>query len=176
MVETLRCEVCSFVWTRPVTRGRKPRVCDFCRRYGNKPAPKVNRESVIYTDGGQKDAGVRDTNNCTVRALANATGRPYMEAHTFMADNGRRHGKGAYFRTVLESNGNKALGHRFVFTRIQPSRGIKTLMERNPHLKRGTWILKMRTHVATLKDGKLYDSFDSSRKDILWAWEVLPAF
>lgn len=175
MYESLTCEVCRYTWTRQLTRGRKPRVCPSCQYFGHKPAPRINREAVVFTDGGQRDAGIRDTNDCTVRAMATATNSPYDVAHTFMAENGRRKGKGAFFESILARNGYRALGYTFTRTAtFYRSRGIKSAMARNPQLRTGTWILKMRTHVATLKDGKVYDSFDSSRKDVLWAWKVEP--
>jgi len=39
----------------------------------------------------------RERNDCTVRALANATGMAYAEAHALLSKHGRRFKRGAYF-------------------------------------------------------------------------------
>lgn len=39
----------------------------------------------------------QEKNDCTVRALANATGMPYAEAHALLSKHGRRFRRGAYF-------------------------------------------------------------------------------
>lgn len=175
-IERLYCDRCGDGWDRVVKRGRKPLYCKSCEYYYGKPPvmnPRPVSSALVRSDGGQGEAGINDTNDCTVKALANATGRPYAEAHTFMSANGRKKGTGINFESTLSRNRNKALGHTFTITpTFARSRGIRTAVERNPQLRYGTWILKMRSHVAVLKDGKLFDSFDSSRKDVLYAWKV----
>lgn len=179
--EVLHCETCGKLWNRQIQRGRKPRICEECRYWGYKPAP-VKRitqttAALILTDGGRKNEGIPwESSDCTVRALATATGRPYSEAYAFMAANGRKKGKGAYFNQALYRNKNLVLGHKFTSPNVfHRARGIKTTLQRNPYLRYGTWILQMQGHVATLKNGVLLDSFDSTRKEVRGAWQVTPA-
>lgn len=179
MFETLYCNRCWGSFQRQVKRGRKPELCPRC-----KPAPAVRRvpspamaNRLIITDGGRNEIGIKDTNDCTVRAVALATGRGYAAAHKFLADNGRKRGKGAYFFGIIARNmrtPGHILGCTFTEVPVTRSRGLKTTLARNPHLRRGTWVLQMHHHVATLKDGKLMDSFDSSRKEVLGAWRISP--
>lgn len=183
MVEQLLCEGCHLYWTRTVTRGRKPRICDTCRWMGITPVriptikvPSTNRAgSLVINDAGRGTSGiVGETNDCTVRALATATGKPYATAWTFMADNGRRKRKGAPFQSILRRNAHTALGFKFTPYPVQRSRGLASLLRRHPFLASGTWILHSTSHVSTMKDGILYDSFDSTNKIYDQVWFVTP--
>ena len=171
--ETLVCQACGDLFSRVVVRGRKPNRCMICREF-NRPVRKAPAKVVEITDGGRIDAGYYgERSDCTVRALATATGASYDEAYRFMAANGRKKNKGAYFERAIAQH--QVLGHTFIKTpTFVKARGINAAIKRNPVLRYGTWVLKMKGHVATLKDGKILDSFDSSRKDILWAWSVQP--
>lgn len=179
-VETLWCTECGDWWERRVVRGRKPSLCPSCKRVvqfvrNPNPRPKARPANLILNDGGKSDAGFkRETNDCTVRALAVACDVPYSEAYTFMAQNGRRKNKGSYFQQVIWRNNGEILGRTLVDDRtIKPAKGTKTAFLRNPQLRRGTWLVHMTHHVAVMKDGQLIDSFDSSRKVIDGAWKVL---
>lgn len=192
LVEFLQCEECFTTWERVVVRGRKPRICDDCRRYGIKPVTIPRRRItaadvldpnsiLIYTDGGRKDEGIGwENSDCTVRAIATATGVPYSKAHAFMAKAGRKRGKGANFSGAIYRamrNEGHVFGCKFEeisYQDFKRSRGLKTALMRNPALRTGTWVLQQPRHVVTLKDGKLLDSFDSSRKEIRGAYKVVP--
>ena len=191
MYEVLKCEECFHTWERSVTRGRKPRICPDCRAWGIKPVtvPRrrvtavdvlldPNSSPIVFTDGGRKDEGKMgwENSDCTVRAIATATGRPYSEAYHFMAQAGRKPGKGANFHgaiyRAMRTVGN-VLGYKFEdMGGFKRARGLKTALERNPALRKGTWVLQQPRHVCTLKDGKILDSFDSSRKEIRGAYRV----
>lgn len=172
----LTCERCWGTWTRMAQRGRPPLYCPRCKTPRTVPVYKTKpiAPNVRISDGGQKEAGIRDTNDCTVRAIAHATGKPYAEAHSFMARNGRKTGRGAFFHGIVYKNRDDILGFRFVPVHTNRSRGLKTFLLRNPQCRKGTWVVQMHHHVAALKDGVLMDSFDSSRKEFLYeAWQVV---
>lgn len=140
-----------------------------------KPRAKAQRSNrFVYSDGGRRAEGfVNEDNDCTVRALANATGRSYAECHRWLQTRGRKSGKGCAFSVIVHRD-PLIFGHRLDFVRLKRSRGLKVALERNPELSVGTWILHSTQHVAVLSNGKLLDSFDSSRKIIDKAWRVLP--
>lgn len=137
-------------------------------------APKPKPSNLILNDAGKSAVGMaREANDCTVRALAIACGVNYRDAYEFMRRNGRKPGKGAPFSLIIRRHNGLVLGHRLeTALAIRPARGLKTFLERNPRLRTGTWILHSTHHASTLKEGKLYDSFDSTRKTFDGAWAV----
>lgn len=174
MLEYLCCENCYRPWTRTRTRGRKPSLCPRC-----KPVPAARRKPVsaavqLVGSDSKVLAGrpVRETNDCTVRTMAIATGRPYPEAHAWLAKAGRRNGRGVPFASVIRRAGHAALGTRFDPVPVVRSKGLRTFLLRNPGLRRGTYVLHCTKHVCVLKNGKILDSFDSSRKVFDGCWKV----
>lgn len=110
----------------------------------------------------------RETNDCTVKAVATLFGCTYGVAHRTLAKHGRQPRRGASWETI-----NKAvtqLSARFNVTvrtvgmpnaslRYAKWRGVKTMtikqfIKRNP---KGVFLLSVRGHVATVRDGVLYD-------------------
>lgn len=178
MYETLRCDGCWNSWRREVVRGRKPRICPTCRGIYSlvrspvkKVSPAVRAGKVEFTDGGR--GAIQETNDCTVFALALACEVPYAEAHQYLEKAGRRSRKGIPFSRVLREAGFLILGHQFTIPHpVIHSKGLMTFLRRNPWAKRGTYVLHSTHHVSVLKNGKLIDSFDSSRKIIDGAWRV----
>lgn len=174
-IEQLYCDEGHY-WERTVVRGPKPRLCYKCKQRLAAPvrARKPVPSNLIISDGGRKAHGFNgEKNDCTVRAVALACDVDYRTAYTFMANNGRRKNKGSYFHRVVVDNDYKILGRQVKPEIILPAKGLKTALLRNPKLRTGTWMIHMTSHVATLKDGILLDSFDSSRKQINGAWRVL---
>jgi hypothetical protein len=110
----------------------------------------------------------REHNDCTVKALATLFGCTYGVAHRALAKHGRKRGCGATWHTIglakrdlaerfgltISTNGAphmlpssaKYFGHRVVT--------INQFMKEHP---RGVYMLSVRGHVATLRDGVLYD-------------------
>lgn len=183
--EMLRCEHCNYSFERQVQRGRKPRLCEFCRMDGVKLRPKapITRPasnpgravvgSLVISDGGKSEAGYGfERNDCTVRAIAVACEAPYAQAYTFMARNGRRKNKGAFFHSIIARNSNAVLGKSLTPIAVNPAKGIRVFLQRNPQMRKGTFVIHMTRHVAVLRNGQLVDSFDSSRKVINGAWLV----
>ncbi len=85
------------------------------------PAPKTTGKTRAYLLM-QNSAGLSgETNDCTVKALALATGIPYEEAHTDLARRGRKRGKGTNFFDVTEAI--KARG--FEIARVSPESFIR---------------------------------------------------
>lgn len=171
MYEVLYCKSCFRSWERTIRRGRKPSLCLYCRP-STKPRPfKHVSPKVELVDAVSPQW---ETNDCTVRTIALATGRPYSEAHAFLAEHGRKRGRGVNFAVVLRSVNHEVLGKTFLpCHQLYRAKGIKTFLLRNPQFRRGTYVLHFTKHVAVLKDGKIFDSFDSSRKVIDKAWKIV---
>jgi hypothetical protein len=110
----------------------------------------------------------REHNDCTVKALATLFGCTYGVAHRALAKHGRKRGQGCTW-TVIE-RAKRDLSARFgvtVSTAGEPHMlptyaarfGVRVVtinqfMKEHP---RGVYMLSVRGHVATLRDGVLYD-------------------
>ncbi len=177
MYEVLYCSQCGDAWERKVVRGRKPSLCSRCKYAGAIVRTRRTKASglLVLSDGGKSEAGFgSERNDCTVRAVAVACEVPYRTAYTFMSQMGRKRNKGAYFHGIITRTNGLLFGKRVVPDNyIKPARGLKTFLLRNPQLRRGTWMLHSTHHVSVLRDGKLIDSFDSSRKTFNGAWKVM---
>lgn len=175
--ETLYCDGGHW-FERRVVRGRKPSLCPSCKRAvqivrNPNRRPRTPSSSLVIADGGKSEEGFgAEKNDCTVRALAVACDVSYRDAYLFMSRNGRRKNKGSYFHQVIARNGGEVLGRKIEAENLVPAKGIKTAFLRNPKLRTGTWLVHSTHHVAVIKNGKLIDSFDSSRKILDGAWKV----
>jgi len=125
--------------------------------------------AYIKSDSKGCERFSHESNDCTVRALANATGMPYKLAHRIMAQRaGRRVGCGVVvtqWHSVYESLGvtlqsvhGTTKGARFLahMTGRQQQAGI-TLERLLPMLGSGRYIIKQRGHVFAVVNGKVLD-------------------
>ncbi len=110
----------------------------------------------------------REHNDCTVKALATLFGCTYGVAHRALAKHGRQPRCGATWRTIELAK--RDLAERFKCTvktygepHMLPTSAarfgvrvvtINQFMKEHP---RGVYMLSVRGHVATLRDGVLYD-------------------
>jgi hypothetical protein len=113
-----------------------------------------------------------ESNDCTVRALANVLGAPYKLAHKIMAAAGRKqnHGMGfddwhpVYTRLGLRlvSLHGTTNGARYISKKlgIQAAAGT-TLANLLPSLRDGRYLLKYRGHVFAVVNGKVLDYGDN---------------
>ena len=125
----------------------------------------------IYNDGGRAVAGYKGTaNDCVVRAIAIATGKPYTEIHKLIGDaNGWEPSDGLKaFRSP--ENGNckseyepvlAALGFKWVAT-MGIGTGCKVHL-RDGELPMGKIVVRLSCHLSAVLDGVLNDTFDCSR-------------
>jgi hypothetical protein len=117
-----------------------------------------------------------ETNDCTVRALANVLGMPYRLAHKIMAAAGRKPKQGMMFdqwHPVCErlglrlvsihgtTNGAKYIKHKIKTARVEPGITLANLL---PRLQQGRYMLKYRGHVLAVVDGKVLDYGDNPAK------------
>lgn len=126
----------------------------------------------IKADSRGATAGSLETKDCTVRALANASGMPYEDAHVLLKKYGRKNRCGAKFSTmhkaydeagfVLNSVHGTTGQARYVarITQREADAGI-TLGEILPKLAFGEYIINVTGHAVAVVNGKLIDTFDN---------------
>ena len=123
-----------------------------------------------FNDGGRAAAGFKGQgSDCAVRALSIATGMNYKAARKLIKEfaakgkqGNKAIGRGVYkedFDTCLRSLGWKWVSAPKFEGRKARYSDIK-----------GTAILRMAQHFATVIDGVLYDSFDSRDKMVYGYW------
>ena len=125
-----------------------------------------------------------ESNDCTVKALAIATGISYEQAHGLLALRGRSHRKGTHMSnvwTAMASIGWQKttvvdrkkielhdsyirLGHKMTTTdkvkkmkkhRLYPAKTIKTLADYLP--SRGIFLVETASHVLCVRAGQIHD-------------------
>ncbi len=113
-----------------------------------------------------------ETRDCTVRALSNASGMHYDQAHELLKKHGRKNRRGAFFSTMLKAYAeadfvlesvhgttNNAR-HAARIAKREASEGI-TLAKILPKLGFGEYIVNVTGHAVAVVNGKLIDTFDN---------------
>jgi len=104
-----------------------------------------------YCDGGWKESGIADANNCTVIALAIAAEIPYALADSIAAQAGRKRRRGVSMTKVALTA--QKLG---IVCRYKTHQGsIKTFLKRK---LKGRYICYIRRHVFAVINGTIHDS------------------
>lgn len=125
-----------------------------------------------------------ESNDCTVKALAIATGIPYEQAHGLLALRGRSYRKGTDMSSIWSAMRElgwtattvvdrkkiefhdrwTALGHKMTTTdevkkmrkhRLYPAKTIKTLPDYLP--SRGIFLVETASHVLCVRAGQIHD-------------------
>ena len=111
----------------------------------------------------------RNVGDCAVRAVAKALNTDWETAFALIAANAFQMGD------VISANaswGSVLRQHGFVRSSIPPScpdcYTAEDFARDHPH---GTYVLGFGNHTATVKDGRLFDSWDSSKEIPQYYWE-----
>lgn len=124
---------------------------------------------TVITDGGAWDAEIfTERNDCTVRAVAIATGTPYDKVHAELEWRGRRPGQGF----PLTSEGHlKDFGFKPYY--IPRPQGVKPRLSTVvSHVQKGRFIVQTRAHVFAIVDGVAFDKTASSlSKPVFSVWQ-----
>ena len=94
-----------------------------------------------------------ERNDCTVRALAISTGRPYHDCYMMLANFGRKPNKGTNIRKFLKNN---KMVFEFVFKKLRFRKQI-TLNKFIKKYPLGTYYVRITKHVFVVKDGVAID-------------------
>lgn len=110
----------------------------------------------------------RSVGDCSVRAVAVALGIDWEEAYTLIATNGYRMGdmpsSDSVWGSVLRQNGF----YREAIPNTCPEcYTAEDFCNDHPH---GIYVLGFGGHVATIRDGVIYDSWDSRREIPQYVW------
>ena len=113
-----------------------------------------------------------DGRDCTVRALANASGMPYEQAYDLLAAAGRCKGRAMNERDWLPvCQQHMTLEYSQYLSTSYPT--VTTLTKKLRELG-GTYIVKVSRHVAVCRDGEWIDWLTGNRRHrILKVWKVL---
>ena len=124
-----------------------------------------------HDDGGRAAAGFKgETRDCVTRAIAIATGLPYLEVYQAINERaeqerpdarGRRSSARTGVRRVTYEPFLRSLGWRWVATMAIGS-GCRVHL-RADELPAGRIIVRVSRHFAAVIDGVLHDTEDSSR-------------
>lgn len=113
-----------------------------------------------------------ETRDCTVRALSNASGIHYDQAHELLKKHGRKNRCGAFFSTMLKAyreadfvldsvhGTTSAAKHAARISGRKASEGI-TLAKILPKLAFGEYIVNTTGHAVAVVNGKIIDTFDN---------------
>lgn len=105
---------------------------------------------VAYTDGGRHEAGIDETNDCVVRALALFNGISYADAHALLKQAGRKDRRGAYFHQY---------GDLFYGNWNRPAPQVSTVGRLTKKFPKGKIAVQVRGHIFVLEDGVQRDTF-----------------
>lgn len=129
--------------------------------------------SFKYDDGGRANAGFKGkAGDCATRAIAIATGRPYIEVYDAINAVGRtertgsrKRGKSNARTGVYKQTARKvmeAMGWTWIPT-MQIGSGCKVHL-REDELPKGRIVTALSKHYAAVIDGVVHDTYDPSRE------------
>ena len=107
------------------------------------------------TDAGRSTSRrARQTNDCTVRALASAVGLAYDVAYDYLAGKGRKCGKGFHLQLLLNDfPGVQKLA--FPAQKGKPRMSLASFITSHPS---GTYVVRTAKHVQTVINGVIHDT------------------
>ena len=133
----------------------------------------MSATGFVYDDGGRADAGFKGaTGDCTCRAIAIATGRPYRDVYDDLNRLGkaerrsaRRRGKSSARTGVYKPTIRRYLASLGWTWHPTMSIGAGTTVHlRADELPRGRLVVAVSRHTTAVVDGVVHDTCDPSRE------------
>lgn len=110
----------------------------------------------------------RNVEDCSVRAITKALGVDWETAYALIAQNGYRMGDMMHSNSVWGALLREHGFYRSALPNTCPScYTAEDFARDNPH---GVFVLGFGRHVATVVDGNIYDSWDSSKEIPQYYW------
>lgn len=126
------------------------------------------------------ESGIKDKNDCTVRALANAASIPYTEAHAALKNVGRKEGHGEHLNVYADAYAKYGFELVAFFGTTKASLGYRRRMMLKgvdvplckgmsfgrmlETLKHGRYIVTVRGHALAVVNGKVFDTHATSNQ------------
>lgn len=121
----------------------------------------------MYVEYNPNPVG-RKVGDCAVRAIAKALNKSWEDAYVLIADAGYKMGdmpsSDSVWGAVLRQNG---FYRRSIPNSCPDCYTAEDFCKDHPN---GIYVLGFGGHVATVKDGCLYDSWDSSKEIPIYVW------
>jgi len=108
-------------------------------------------------------------NDCTVKAMVVATGKPYADCHAALKAEGRPDRRGCYFRTV-GPKAAKRLGYELTEITDYTARTMITA-ERDRRLQSGAFVVLVSGHAAGVRNGEVIDHSAGKARRIQTVYE-----
>lgn len=131
-----------------------------------------------YSDGGRsKSRRPKQSNDCTVVALAIACDLPYDTVYDYLSQEGRKCGSGFRFGDwvkLLKWNETDFFGYGFTWLPIQAVKG-ELRCDPDQFCKdfwKGPYIMQVSRHVIAVKNGVYYDHTNWGHRCVYGAWRV----
>lgn len=130
----------------------------------------------VICDGGRATSRrPRQTNDCTVRAIALATGADYDFAYDTLKEAGRKCSRGFHFRKWAKDQSFN--GFTFEWMAFPAVKGERRMnpMSFYKLFPQGRYIAKTARHVFAVIDGVVHDSWEQrADRCIYGCWKVIP--
>jgi hypothetical protein len=122
--------------------------------------------------------------DCVVRAIASASGMDYDKAHTFVADKFNRKPRKGTLGFISGMNSMVASGKKLnrkgvkkVDVVVKTKTGVTTMTVNRfvENFESGSYIVVVKGHAFTIKDGKVVGNFSDAvkiRKRVVSAWKI----
>lgn len=111
------------------------------------------KSRTICSDAGREKSGIKDQNDCTIRALAASAGIPYAYAHKIGREAGRKNKKG-FHPEILLKYAKKEYGITYKKKRYK-SVTIQRFIKENPL---GRYYVATNTHAFAIINGTIHDT------------------
>ena len=152
--------------------------------------------SDLYQKLNRRSDRWRERNDCTVKALAIATGKTYEQAHGALALRGRNFGKGTTMSVFFLALSDLGFTEKEVFCRHHSERNhvfppdiekaakyrrsrwakAKTIKAIKPRLpQRGVYLISTSTHVLCVRAGQIHDWTNDRRHRIVKVHHITKA-
>lgn len=122
--------------------------------------------------------------DCVVRAIASSSGMSYDRAHSFVADKFKRRPRKGTFGFISGMNSMATSGEKLnrkgvkkVDLTVKTKAGVTTMTVNKfaENYTNGSYIVVVKGHAFTIKDGKVVGNFSDAvkiRKKVIAAWKI----
>lgn len=116
---------------------------------------------------------MRESGDCTVKALALAAKIPYIEAHTALSLRGRKYRRGCSTAVqVVQAASDLGYKMEYIPNLIQPNGSRYTPKTIGRVLAKGRYIVRSQGHAFAVVNGNVLDWTNGRKHRILEAWKV----